>query len=160
MAERDGQPKVPLIRRARPPFGDCWWIMGGVVFNFRPIQQFLLWKVRTECGLTEATIDEFVAEHALDDHAYSCSDVHIVGCLGTYRTPAEDTTDPTRVCDTINLCYMGVLTGDQEIRHDTDHTNARWMDTDGLIAGSCGSWYPEHVARVALDIYTRAKREI
>lgn len=153
VAERGGQPKVPFLKRARPPFGDCWWIMGGVVFNYRPIQQFLLWKAHTECGITKAKIDEFVAEHALDDRQYSCGDVHIVGCLGAYRTPAEDTTDPAFVCDTINLCYMGVLTGTQEIRYDTDHTNARWMSTSELIAGSCGYWYPEHVARRALDIY-------
>lgn len=133
--------------------------MGGVVFNFRPIEQFLLWKAHTECGLTKATIDEFVTAHSLTDHAYSCGNVCIVGCLGTYRTPAEDTIDSTRVCDTINLCYMGVLTGNQEIRYDTDHTNARWMDTEDLTAGSCGYWYPEHVAREALAIYTRAKHE-
>lgn len=157
VAERDGQPKVPLIRRARPPFGDCWWIMGGVVFNFRPVQQFLLWKAHTECGLTQATIDDFVAEHALHDHTYSCGGVHIVGCLGVYRTPAEDTTDPARVCDTINLCYMGIIQGDQEIRYDQDHTNCRWMSAEDLTAGSCGYWYPEHVARFALGVYAGGK---
>lgn len=84
--------------------------------------------------------------------------MHIVGCLGVYRTPAEDMSDPTRVCDTIKLCYMGVLTGDQEIRYDTDHTNARWMSAAELSAGSCGYWYPEHVARLALDIYQSSPR--
>ncbi len=157
VGERGGKPCVPLIRRARPPFGDCWWIMGGVVFNFRPIQQLLLWKAHTECGLTSAPISEFVYANALSDTAYSCGNILIVGCLGVYRTPAEDTTDPTKVCDTVNLCYMGIIQGDQEIRYDKDHTNCRWMSAEDLTAGSCGYWYPEHVARRALDVYACGK---
>lgn len=154
VAERDGQPKVPLIKRARPPFGDCWWIMGGVVFNYRPMQQFLLWKAHTECGLTSATMEEFIAEHELADDAYSCGNIHVVGCLGEYRTAAEDTDDHERVCDTVNSCYMGIILGDQEIRYDKDHTNARWASDRDIEP--CGHWYPEHVARRALTIYGRA----
>lgn len=157
VAERERCARVALLRRARPPFGDCWWIMGGVVFNYRPIQQFLLWKAHTECGLTTLGIDEFVAQNRLDDCRYSCGDVHIVGCLGAYRTAAEDTTDPTRVCDTINLCYMALFTGTGELRHDRDHTNARWASFADLEREPCGYWYPEHVARRALAIYTLAQ---
>ncbi len=39
---KDGVPKVPLIRRARPPFGGYWWIMGGGIFTLRPIDHVLL----------------------------------------------------------------------------------------------------------------------
>lgn len=157
VAERDGQPKVPLIKRARPPFGGCWWIMGGVVFNYRPIQQFLLWKAHTECGLTSATLEEFLAEHELADDTYSCGNIHVVGCLGEYRTAAEDTEDPERVCDTVNSCYMGIIQGDQEIRYDKDHTNTRWTSLAELADGTCGYWYPEHVARRALSIYRQTR---
>lgn len=159
VAERDGEPKVPLIKRARPPFGDCWWIMGGVVFNYRPVQQFLLWKAHTECGLTAKTLPEFIDEYALADNAYSCGNIHVVGCLGAYRTAAEDLDDPERVCDTVNLCYMGIILGDQEIRYDRDHTNARWASLDGErpMGVQCGHWYPEHVGRRALEIYRRAR---
>lgn len=157
VAQRDRQPKVLLIKWARPPFGACWWIMGGVVFNYRPVQQFLLWKAHTECGLTSVKLEEFIHEHALADDAYACGNVHIVGCLGTYRTAAEDTEDPERVCDTVNLCYLGIVLGDQEIRYDQDHTNCRWSSEGELTEGSCGYWYPEHVARRALQIYEYAQ---
>lgn len=160
VAERGGEPKVPLIKRARPPFGECWWIMGGVVFNYRPIQQFLLWKAHTECGLTVEKLDEFIQSHGLADDAYSCGSVHIVGCLGTYRTAAEDTVDPERVCDTVNLCYMALFLGDEEIRYDKDHTNCRWARVEELAEGSCGYWYPEHVARRAIRIYHEARERM
>lgn len=153
--EVDGEPRVPLIRRARPPFGGCWWIMGGVIFNFRPVQQFLAWKVYRECGLEDLSLDEFVQAHNLADDQYSCGDVEIIGCLGVCRTAAEDTVG--KVCDTVNLCYMAIYRGTQELHHDKDHTSVRWVGEKDLQPGFCGHWYPEWAATRAIEIYRSAQ---
>ena len=69
----------------------------------------------------------------------------------------RDRDDPERVCDTVNICYMGIVLGSQEIRYDRDHTNARWVGKADLTPGSCGHWYPEHVGQRALNIYESAR---
>lgn len=150
---KDG--KVPLIRRAQPPFGDTWWIMGGAIFNFRPIHQFLLWKIYRECGLEKCTIDEFITKYNLTDDQYSCDGVHFVGYLGVARTAADDTTDPSKVCDTLNVCGMAVLTTTKTLYHDKDHSAIRWVGREDLRddPNLCGHWYPQWAAQKALDIY-------
>lgn len=150
---KDG--KVPLIRRAQSPFGDTWWIMGGAIFNFRPIHQFLLWKIYRECGLEKCTIDEFIAKYNLTDDQYSCEGVHFVGYLGVARTAADDTTDPSKVCDTLNVCGMAVVTTTRTLYHDKDHSAIRWVESEDLKSDPdlCGHWYPQWAAKKALDIY-------
>jgi ADP-ribose pyrophosphatase YjhB (NUDIX family) len=153
----DGTPRVPLIRRAQPPFGGTWWIMGGVIFNFRPVEHFLLWKVHRECGLETCAIDEFVQKYDLADDQCSCNGIHMVGYLGFVRTAADDTVDPRKVCDTFNVCGMTVIHGNtQELYHDKDHSAIRWVSMEELTPGSCGHWYPEWAARKALEVYNRA----
>lgn len=150
---KDG--KVPLIRRAQPPFGGMWWIMGGAVFNFRPIHQFLLWKIYKECGLDTLGIEEFIAKYKLTDADYSCEGVHFVGYLGCARTAAEDTTDPAKVCDTLNVCGMAMITTKRDLYHDKDHSAIRWVDREDLEKepNLCGHWYPQWAASKALDVY-------
>lgn len=150
-----GLPHVPLLRRARPPFEGYWWLMGGAIFNFRPIQHFLMWKVYRECGLEDVEIEEFVQKHALADTQYSCEDLDIVGCLGVCRTAAEDTVG--KVCDTTNFCYMGIYRGDRELYHDKDHSDIRWVAERDLTPGSYGHWYPEWAVSRALRIYWMAQ---
>ncbi|MDP3770467.1 MAG: hypothetical protein Q8R40_06045 [bacterium] len=152
--EREGRIQVPFIWRKNPPFANCWWIMGGAIFNFRPIQQFLLYKIFAEGGMQTGTFDEFLATHQIHDRQYSAEGIHIVGPLGVYRTAAEDTDESGKVCDTINLCYMGTIPSDMQIRHDDAHKGVRWCGITEL--NDLGHWYPEHVAKRALHIYERA----
>ena len=152
--ERRGKPMIPLIRRANPPFANTWWMMGGAIFNYRSVTQFLLWKASKECGLHNLDIDQFVETFDLDDDSLSCCGINLIGPLGLYRTAAQDTVD--KACDTINICYAATFTGSQELYHDRDHLGIRWMSQEELVPGSCGHWYPEHVGRRALMVYQRA----
>lgn len=151
--EQAGVPKVPLIRRAQPPFGNEWWVMGGVVFNYRPIHQLLLYKAFQECGNARMTIDEFVARYDLSDSDLFCLGVNIVGCLGVCRTVASDMAGTGKVCDTINVCYMAIADPEVPLHHDKDHTAIRWVTMEELMSDWCGHWYPKWAARKALEIY-------
>jgi len=150
---------VPLIRRAAPPFGGCWWIMGGALFNFRSNREFLFWKLLSEGGVEQGGIDEVSARYGAGQRANEY-DLHVVGCLGTYRTAAEDTAGTGKPpCDTINLCYMALVCGGLTFGHDRDHTDVWFASAEELLPeDSCGHWYPRHVALRALDIYHRAAR--
>lgn len=151
--EKDGVPKVPLILRGQPPFGGAWWIMGGVVFNLRPMHQFLLFKALGECGIAKMDIDDFVATYSLTDLSLSCGGVHIVGCLGVCRTVASDMAGTGKVCDTINACYMAIVDPDVPLYHDKDHKGIRWATPEELTPDSCGHWYPAWAGLKALQIY-------
>lgn len=153
---RDGKPRVPLIRRTRPPFSGCWWVMGGAIFNFRSINQFLLWKIARETRLTTLDIDAFVHDNALLDETKICSGIRIVGCMGVARTAADDTVGE-KVCDTLNVCYLAEIAPDIEISHDRDHDSIRFFEWDDLLKKDTapGHWYPlwavEKALKAALD---------
>ena len=149
--EVDGEPKVPMILRAKPPFGKCWWIMGGAIFNYRSVHQFVSWKAVKETGLFQGSIEDFINE---SDSNFG---ITVVGLLGDYRTPADDTEGTGKVCDTINLCYMAVCDPNVELHHDKDHSAVKWFSEEDLKAEDpCGHWYPAHVARRAIQIYKKA----
>jgi hypothetical protein len=152
-----GNPKVPLIRRAQPPFAGAWWITGGANYTYRPVPHFALWKVHKEYGLDTSDIDEFVTKHGLADDECSYKGVHIIGPIGFVRTAADDTGDPAKVCDTFNLCVLAVIHGnEQELCHDKDHSDIWWMGKHDLEPGCCGHWYPEWAVRKALGIVQQA----
>lgn len=144
-------PAVPLIRRKKPPFQDCWWLMGGSIFTHRPIHQFLLWKALAETGIEgNVNVEQFVEKHNLQDEDCSLAGISIIGCLGVCRTVAEDMEGTGRVCDTINLCYLGLVQREYTLFPDKDHTDVQWLS--GILPGSCNHWYPEWAARKALAI--------
>lgn len=150
--------KVPMILRAKPPFKNCWWVMGGTILTLYPVKQFLLWKVAKECGLTSLSIEQFITQNNLRDDSDSCMDITIVTLIGVYRTIAEDTEALGTLCDTINLCYLATYNGQQPLYHDSDHTAIRLFDLKDLVPGVCGHWYPERVARLALEAYGLARK--
>ncbi len=79
----DGRPAVLLSRRAPGKcFGGCWWIHGGSLHAYRPIEAFIQDRVLAEVGI-EPLIDAVV---------------------GVYRTCAEDF-----FASTLNLCVSGVV---------------------------------------------------
>ncbi|HLD07422.1 MAG TPA: hypothetical protein VJC16_07900 [Candidatus Nanoarchaeia archaeon] len=151
----DGITAVPLIKRKAPPFAGCWWIMGGAIFSHRPIRQFLLWKVALETSITEEEdIDKWAQQHKLKDDDVSWKGIHIIGWLGTARTAASDMQGTGRVCDTINQCYLGLVTQEHRFFPDQDHTDIAWRTT--VKPGDCNHWYPEWAAGKALRIVQAA----
>jgi hypothetical protein len=151
------EPMVPLIRRANPPFKDCWWIMGGAVFNGRSLDEFLLWKLLGEGGVFKGSIAGFANMASLNPENPTFEGVSMVGYMGTYRTIAEDTEGTDRSpCDTINVCYMALLPSywKDMLGHDKDHTALRFATEADLVPKySCGHWYPRRVALRALQAY-------
>lgn len=153
---------VPMIYRKRPPFGKTWWIMGGAVHNFRSIHHFLLFKALTEGGIVQVPVEFqkdgskaaqwFYDKYPLGDNDWSLQGVNVVGLMGCYRTPAEDQAGTGKVCDTLNLCYLGVLDPGVEVWHDRDHEEVRWFDMDQLTYSNM-HWYPKRVATHALLAY-------
>ncbi len=154
----DGALTVPMVKRAKAPFGNTYWIMGGALHAFRPVNQFILWRAARECGLDPEGlgIDEFVLRYKLDADTQSALGINIIGPLGLYRTPAEDTPEGS-ACDTLNLCLLGYYNGDRGLYHDRDHAGIRWFRENELRPGACGHWYPEHVGRRALAIMRDAE---
>lgn len=51
--KKDREPVVLLSKRSRgKPFGGKWWIHGGALHCYRPVEEFLTERVEKECGLT------------------------------------------------------------------------------------------------------------
>ncbi len=61
--DTDGKLEVPLISRASTPFQGGWWPQGGAIYSFRPIAQFILWKLFREAGICKGGIEAFTETH-------------------------------------------------------------------------------------------------
>ena len=109
----------------------------------------------TEGGVAQGSIDEMGAPEEAGQLVGKTAGLYIIGCLGIYRTAANDTAGTGRPpCDTINLCYMALAPISVQFGHDRDHTDIWLADaTELLPEGSCGHWYPRHVALRAVEIY-------
>lgn len=146
---------VPLIFRKNAPFGQTWWVVGGAIANFRPVHQFLLWKIFREYGKARQSLAEFVILNNIQETQNQIAGVRIVGCLGVYRTAAEDCL-PGKIADTINLAYLGILPPDFAPLHDCDHCCVKLFDEDAIKQTSTGHWYPDRLVMRALSIVRRA----
>ncbi len=153
--DSEGKLEVPLISRASPPFQGGWWPQGGAIYNFRPITQFILWKLFREAGICKGGIEAFTETHFKNNATgLSCCGVQlIVPLLGVYRTAAHDNL-PGKVCDTLNVAYLALWPAGLPFGHDEDHSAMRWVTLKELYDDGylCGHWYPQHLAIRALEI--------
>ena len=162
--DREGEISVPLILRSQPPFKGCFWPQGGGIFNGRSVSEFLLWKASRELGLHNKTIDVFAKESPFSntDVVHVCKEygISIMDIMGVARTTAEaDDNAPDDVCDTVNLCYIGILDSNASVSHDKDHSQVKFFTREELVdSNPCGHWYPRWAALKAIDVAIEAKR--
>jgi len=154
----DKNPKVPLLWRKKAPFGKQWWVMGGAIHNFRRVEHFLLYRALVECGLIYSSMspNDFYEKNKEQLSSGSLMGITIVGLVGCYRTAAQDSDEDENVCDTINLCYLGIVDSNARFSHDQDHKHIKWFTRDDIKKNEKKlHWYPKRVAQRALAAQMR-----
>lgn len=109
---RAGRHEVLLIRRARPPFAECWALPGGFVDIEEPLETAAARELKEETGLEGVALEQ----------------------LRAFGDPGRDPRGRT-----VSVVYVGLLepghggkARGEEVRGEDDAAEAAWHSLDAL----------------------------
>lgn len=128
-------PAVALSKRNKDnSYGDLWWVYGGALPAYTPIEEFITKRAEHESGV--ATAPQVL--------------------VGVYRIGAPDRVDSAiTVCFAAEVPYVELV---QKMRTDEAHQEMRLFTLQELesLPPQEKHWYPMRVAQLALNAMTNS----
>jgi len=120
---------VASLRAPNTPFGNCWWMQGGGIPGYTPLQKFVRDHAMKECG----------------------AEVKLEALIGFFYTNAEDHHQST-----MQPCFVGSVPFDglsEKLIADNQHADVRLLTLRDLgeLPKEQKHWYPATCFHAALE---------
>lgn len=150
-----GKPTVLLSRRKGKPMKGHWWVQGGGISGYVPVDRFLQWAFLRECGLLPAAPDDltdfkFAMKIMKDLSAFPDTRRFRVPCLiGVYRAPLNE------LPDAFVPVGLGIIKKSlvPKIGHDRDHDQIRWATEYEIRRDKHLHPYVQHIVLRAFKVF-------
>lgn len=152
------KPAVLLSRRTRTPMKGHWWVQGGTISCYTPVDCFLQWAFLRECGLLPRSLAKFtdfkfarmLRRRKVPKALHTVVRAFAVPCLlGVYRVPLNE------LPDAFAPVGLGIIKKSlvPKIGHDKDHDQIRWATERDIRRDTKLHAYVRHIVLRAFEVY-------